>query len=195
MSIVSGLSFKAARIPAALFLLTFLITACGGGGGSSTGSGGGATDSSGTIYAGTYVGPGKLTVSGGPGGSATEPFTIVVVIRGDGSVVLDPQTPIPGSGTITGNTISGSYSGEIANSPGISCSGRIGITGNIENMGGRDSGNRVINGRVGPSKINCNNISLNITGSFTASKTGNLKPGGESLGNRFMSAAKQALER
>ena len=190
MKTVSGGIQKIIKTHFVILLATIFMTACGGDGGSS--SGGGAT-AGGTIYTGTYVGPGKLTMSGG-GGSATEPFVITVVIRGDGSVVLDPQTAQPGSGKVEGNTLSGSYSAEIANSPGISCSGRIDITGTIRNTGGRGSESRVIDGRVGPSKLTCNNVSLSATGSFTATRSGSLKQGVDPIGTGLVRGAKRALE-
>ena len=153
--------------------LAVFLTACGGG---DTSSGGGAS------FAGTYSGPWRVTVRGG-GGSFTGTGTIVVVINPNNSVVLDPNTPVPGRGTISGNMITASYPGAFANSPGITCTGAVAVRGTV-------SGN-TISGTIGPSTITCNGIPFTIQGTFTATKTAKALLHDTSLNERLSAIVRQ----
>ena len=159
-----------------LSLISFavILAACGGG---DTSSGGGAS------FAGTYSGPWNATIRG-PGGSFTGTGTIVVVINPNNTVVLDPNTPVPGRGTISGNMITASYPGRFANTPGISCTGTVAVKGTV-------SGN-TITGTIGPSTITCNGIQFTLQGRFTATKTAKAPLQKTTLGDELGAKARQA---
>ncbi len=145
------------------------LAGCGGGGSS---SGGGGTNNT-TQHAGSYGGTYTLSVTG-PGGTFNAAGPINIVISADGSVVIDPDTTTPGSGSMSGNKMSVKYPASIVNSEGISCTGTIEITGTASNGG--------FNGAIGPGGIRCNGTPISYSGSFTASKIAKLPTGGTKLG-------------
>lgn len=101
------------------------LSACGGG----VSSSGGGSRAAGTSFVGTYAGAGNLVITA-PGVPAIfSPFLITIIINPDNTVLLDPFTPYQGMGTITGNTITAAYPAAIANSPGVSCTGVIAVSG------------------------------------------------------------------
>lgn len=134
-----------------------MVSACGGGSSSS-----GVGKSAGTAFAGRYAGFGEATFTTPGRAPNAYPIIIIVVINPDSTVILDPETPIPGTGTITGNVIAAGYPATIGNSPGVSCTGFIGVNGTV-------TGQTII-GNIGPSTYFCNGIPFTVQGAFTASK-------------------------
>lgn len=158
------------------FILVSFLTSCGGGGSS---SGGGAS------FAGTYTGTWNATLSAG-GTSQTGTGTITIVVNPDGSFVIDPATPIPGTGTISGNSFTGSWDASAFNTPGITCSGSVAVAGTF-------SGN-TMNGTIGPSPFTCNGVPFTIQGTFTASKTAKVLINGASLSSDIQNAVRQVID-
>lgn len=168
---------RAKRFAVFLVSVGFIVTlvACGGGGSSSGG---------GKSFVGRYSGVGNFTINGA-GMSVSSPFSIVVVINPDSTVVLDPNTPLPGRGTISGNTITASYPAAFANSPGIVCRGKIDVNGTV-------AGN-TITGNIGPSTFNCNNIPFTTRGTFTATLIAKAPLEDTSLGDALREAVRPAV--
>lgn len=136
-------------------LFTGILSACGGGGS----SGGGGSDVTGT-YNGTATG--KISV---PGTSVPpEPIngTIQIVLNKDGTAVSDPGTSFSGSGTWSGNQVNISVPASAFNSPGLTCTGTVSITGTI-------SGN-VITGTIGGMPV-CSGVRFTFTLTFNVTKT------------------------
>lgn len=133
------------------------VSACGGGSSSS-----GVGKSAAGALTGRYTGFGEATFTAPGAAPLVFPFVIVIVINPDNTVVLDPETPIPGTGTITGNIITAAYPANMADSPGVSCTGIIGVSGIV--TGG------TITGNIGPSTYQCNGIPISVQGPFRASK-------------------------
>ena len=134
--------------------LAAFLSACGGG---DTSSGGGAS------VTGTYSGPWNATLTGAGSMTNLGPGMIVVVINPNNTVVLDPNTPIPGRGTLSGNTITANYNAAFANTSGLACTGMIAVAGTV-------SGNTVT-GTIGPSTFRCNGVPFTVRGRYTATKT------------------------
>lgn len=153
-----------------------ILSACGGGGSDS--GGGGAS------FAGTYSGTWNATMSGA-GQSRSGTGVIVIVINPDSTVVIDPSTPVPGAGNITGNKISAGWAGSSFNTPGIKCSG--GVT-----IGGPVSGES-ITGTIGPSTLTCNGVAFSIQGTFTAAKTAKTLLDGSPFRDQFRNTVREAL--
>lgn len=86
-----------------------------------------------------------------------------MVINQDGTVVFDPGSGFEGTGTISGNTVTGGYPGSLLNRPGLNCTGSI----NVIATGAGTS----FTGDIGPSTIVCNGVPFIIEGTFTVSKT------------------------
>lgn len=159
-----------------LMLFISILAACGGGGSDS--GGGGAS------FAGTYSGTWNATMAGA-GQSRSGTGVIVIVINPDNTVVIDPNTPVPGAGNITGNTISAGWAGSSFNTPGITCSG--GVT-----IGGPVSGES-ITGTIGPSTLTCNGVAFSIQGTFTAAKTAKTLLDGLPVRDEFRNTVREAL--
>ena len=134
--------------------LAAFLSACGGG---DTSSGGGAS------VTGTYSGPWNATLTGAGSMTALGPGVIVVVINPNNTVVLDPNTPFPGRGTLSGDKITANYNAAFANTSGFTCAGMIAVAGTV-------SGN-TIKGTIGPSTFRCNGIPFTVRGTYTATKT------------------------
>lgn len=134
-----------------------MISACGGGSSSS-----GVGKSVGTAFAGRYAGFGEVTFATPGRVPQAYPIVVIIVINPDNTVVLDPETPLPGTGTITGNVVAAGYSAAIGNSPGVSCTGFIGVNGAV-------AGQTIV-GNIGPSTYFCNGTPFTVQGAFAASK-------------------------
>lgn len=147
-------------------LLSVLLLLGGCGGGSS--SGGGETnggDDSGSDIAGTYVGTGTATASGG-GFSETVTGPIQITISSDNKVAFgEPGEPPVGTTTLnaSGDGFSMSIPASFFNQSGIECTGTLNVTGSV-------SGNS-ITGDIAGSGVTCNGIPFTITGSFDLEKT------------------------
>lgn len=134
-----------------------IVSACGGGSSSS-----GVGKSAAGALTGRYAGFGEMTLTAPGLAPQVSPFVIIIVINPDNTVILDPETPVPGTGTITDNLITAAYPANAANSPGVACTGIIGVNGIV--TGG------TITGNIGPSTFLCNGIPISVNGAYTASK-------------------------
>ena len=86
---------------ASVFSITFaMMSACGGGSSSS-----GVGKSAAGVAAGRYAGFGEITLVAPGLAPRKSQIVIIIVINPDNTVILDPETPVPGTGTITGNII------------------------------------------------------------------------------------------
>lgn len=141
-----------------------MMSACGGGSSSS-----GVGKSAAGVAAGRYAGFGDVTFVAPGVAPLRSQIVIIVVINPDNTVILDPETPIPGTGTITGNIITAAYPATIANSPGISCTGLFAVNG-ILTAG-------TITGNIGPSTVYCNGIPITASGTYTVSRVPTTVPG------------------
>ena len=159
------------------FILVSYLTACGGG---SSSSGGG------TSFAGTYSGTWNATLSAG-GTSQSGTGIITIVVNPDGTVVIDPETSIPGTGSVNGNSFTGGWDASSFNTPGLTCSGSLSLSGTI-------SGNTVT-GTIGPSQFICNGVQFTARGTFTASKTAKALINGTHLIKDVQKAARQVWDR
>ena len=159
-----------------IFSLSFLLIACGGGSSdsgsgtdttasTSTGSSGATTgstdatvtDSEGNEFAGTYVGTADLIlIILGVSTPASRPITIVID-EGGGVVITGADQSV--SGSLSGNRIVASIPVAVSQD-GISCSGRVGLTGKI--------GNGLIAGDV-DGTVPCNVGPASVRGAYTAS--------------------------
>ena len=134
------------------------LTGCGGG--SSSSGGGGATPAQ---LAGTYTATGTITVTTPDGASTTVPFsTSIIVIGADGRVTIDPDTPFEVTGTLNGNSFAISTPAASLNDAELTCTGIITFSGTVSGT--------VINGSISGNDLICNNISVTITGTYTANK-------------------------
>lgn len=192
------------------------ISACGGGGAS---SGGGMRAAS--AHVGYYGGPGTFTMSAPGMVPQSAAFYIVIVINPDDSVVLDPNTPAPGVGALTGNTFVAAYSAAAFSQPGLSCSGVIAVSGVLADgsagSGGPPSApapagpggpvgrfgqgaapvaaataGPTITGAIGPSTFVCNGVPFTVQGTFTASKFAKAPLHSGTLGYELREAARSA---
>ena len=139
------------------FLVLAALSACGGGSSSS-----GVGKSAATAFNGRYAGFGEVTFTAPGVLPETYPIVIIIVINPDGTVILDPETPLPGTGTVTGNIITAAYPASIGNSPGVTCTGAIGVNGTIAAQ--------TITGTIGPSTTFCNGIPITAQGTYTANR-------------------------
>lgn len=163
-------------------VLSVLLLLGGCGGGSSSGggetndvtesaadatpdTGGGGGDDSGSDIAGTYVGNGTATASGG-GFSETVTGPIQITISNDNKVAFgEPGEPPVGTTTLNagGDGFSMSVPASFFNQSGIECTGTLNVIGTV-------SGNS-ITGNISGSGVACNGIPFTITGSFDLEKT------------------------
>ena len=134
-----------------------MLSACGGGSSSS-----GVGKSAAGANVGRYAGFGEGTMSAPGMAPYVFPFVIIIVVNADNTVILDPETPIPGTGTITGNTITAAYPANAANSPGVSCTGIIAANGIVTGD--------TITGNIGPSTFPCNGIPFSLHATYTAAR-------------------------
>ena len=121
----------------------------------------------------------------GAGQSQSGTGIIVLVVNPDNTVVIDPNTPVPGSGNIDGNTIAAGWAGSSFNTPGITCSGGVTITGSVSGES--------ITGTIGPSTLTCNGVKFSIRGTFNAAKTAKALLDGSTIGDEFRNAVGEAL--
>ena len=95
---------------------------------------------------------------------AAYPDPLFLVIDRYSTVVMNPDSPYPGSGTVTGNTITASYPAQNYNAPGLSCTGMVTGVGTLyENYYG---GGPYAEGTVGPNTIYCNGTPFIAVGDF-----------------------------
>lgn len=141
-----------------LFWLVFLIitlSACGGGT-----TGGGGTQNS--PHVGTYNGTVTLTATAPGVQPVSVSDAIAVFIRQDGTVLLGDSENIFATGTLDGNTFSVTAAASVV-SDDTSCSGNITITGT--------AANGTVTGTISSSGVTCRGIPINITGSYSATRT------------------------
>ncbi len=115
--------------------------------------------------AGTYVGTGTATASGG-GFSETVTGPIQITISKDNKVAFgEPGQPPVGTTTLNagGDGFSMSVPASFFNQSGIACTGTLNVTGSV-------SGNS-ITGNISGSGVVCNGIPFTITGSFDVEKS------------------------
>ena len=140
---------------------TMLLAGCGGGSDSSSGGGQAAVTNQQGPHTGTYNGSYTLTVSG-PGGSVSGSGPMSLVVNSDGTVVLDPNSSTPGHGSLSGDSFTVRYPATLVNSPGVSCTGTITVSGT--GSGG------VFNGKIGPGTIKCNGVTISYNGTLKLSR-------------------------
>jgi len=163
----------------------FLLGGCGGGSSSSDGGGstnsatgstsdaaapsGAGTDSSSTGeengVAGTYVGTGTASVSGG-GFSENVDGPVQIIIRPDNTVAFgEPGEPPVGATTLNpdGRSFNLVVPSSFFNEPGISCTGSVNASGTVD-------GN-AITGSIAGNGVACNSIPFSLTGGFNLDKT------------------------
>ena len=113
--------------------------------------------------AGTYSGTMRYTIITSPGSSVSGSDRIVIRVNEDRTIVVNPGTTYPGSGTISGNSAKILFPTQNFNlPPEVICSGTVKGQGTV-------SGN-TINGMLGPSAFTCNGNTLSLTGTFTSTK-------------------------
>ena len=134
---------------------TLVLSACGSSD-SSSGAGGGE-------LRGRYSGTWTATLSGA-GQTLPGNGTMTILINPDGSVVVDPESQNPGSGTLTGNNINVNWPVSTLNQPGVTCTGDgLSLVGT--------AANNSITGSIGPDSFTCNGVAFNVRGNFNVSKT------------------------
>ena len=113
--------------------------------------------------AGTYSGTMRYTIITSPGSSVSGSDRIEIRVNEDRTIVVNPGTTYPGSGTISGNIVKIFYPAQNFNlPPQVSCSGTVKGEGTL-------SGNK-ITGTLGPSAFTCNGNVLSLTGTFAGTK-------------------------
>lgn len=169
-----------------LLSAALLLTACGGGSSSGGGDSNSASAPSDTAetsttdatpgsdpaptgdndIAGTYVGTGTATASGG-GLSETVAGPVQITISENGSIAFgEPGSPPVGTGTLntSGNTFALAVPASFFNEPGLECTGTLNVDGNV-------NGN-TITGNLTGSGVVCVGIPITVTGDFSLQKTG-----------------------
>jgi len=137
------------------FVFAMSVAACGGG--SSSGGGGGGSP------AGTYNGMATATLSSPGLPTMTLSGSIQFVIDAQGTVISDPNSGAAGMGMLNGNSFIVTVPGSFANQPGVTCAGSLQLSGTISN--------NTITGTFSQSGFSCNGIAINVTGSFTATRS------------------------
>lgn len=165
------------RLPAAAtwvasVLAAILLSACGGG---SSDSGGGSQpgndttntgappSASGNPFAGTYNGLGTMTLSASGVPPQTISGSIQFVIDARGNVTSDPATSVSGTGKLKGNSFTVTVPGARLNQPGLSCGGALLINGRISGT--------TITGTFAAGNLSCNGVAIQVTGSFSATRS------------------------
>jgi len=146
----------AGRLSGSLAALCLALTLGACGGDSSSGGGGVLPD-----LVGTYNVTGTGTVATA-GSSASESFESVVVIEGDGDVLVDPNSSNSFTGTLAGDALTAQIPGERLDSPtlGVSCTGTIEVAATVLSTG-------ISDGSISDAGLACNGAAVAVTGSFS----------------------------
>lgn len=175
------------RTLSSLLTAAFLVLAgCGGGSSSSDGGGSsnsatGATSDAAALsgsdsgsssigdensVAGTYVGTGTASVSGG-GFSESADGPVQIVIRPDNTVAFgEPGEPPVGTTSLNpdGRSFDLVVPSSFFNEPGFNCTGSVNASGAVNGD--------ALNGSIAGNDVACNGIPFSLTGSFNLDKTG-----------------------
>ena len=172
------------------FLLLLMVTAfavaitgCGGGG-SSSGGGGGAAG-----VAGTFSGTGTVRVSSpsGSGMTISVPYSTVIEIDPNGNVTVDPDTPYPMNGKLSGNSFAINMPASSLNDAELSCTGSITIHGTCTP--------NAVNGTISSSGVVCNGVPMAVTGDYTATRVpaGSRAVSPDGLGQSITESLREAI--
>lgn len=143
-------------------MLAVMITACGGGG-SSGGAGGAVSDGGNNPFAGSYTGTATVTLSAPGVKPVTNTMPISIVISADGTIVVEDDGKVYGTGKLDGNSFAMTNAAQYS-SDGITCTGPQSFSGTVSgtSITGRITGTANCTGPNG-------SVSISMNGTFSAS--------------------------